>query len=483
MSDLEDIVGGAGTRAATGAVVPVPGGVAPTVVDDPDAGRRERNRKVTFAIVASLLTKPIGLLTPLVLVPLYLAYLGVERYGLFQAVAALTALLTLTNVGLNQGLINRLMEARAAGDAPRARQFVSSLLIVLAAWTAIALVVWTGIVLAVDWVAAFRVDEPRAVFEAPWVVWLTGALTLLGLLVAAPQAVMVAHQQVGWLAVWDAVTKVVVLAACVAVVFTPMGLIGVTAASAGLPVVLGIGVAVLIFRRWPDLRPSRRSFDWGAVRQTVGDGIYLFLIQASVIALFQFDKVLIGSLMGAEHVTPFALVGQVLVTCYAVFVHVLSPMWPAYGDAIRRGDWAWVRRTMRVSLVFGCGLVAAVGLAFVFTADVVLAKWSRGQVTHVSASLVLAVTATFLLRAWIDCRSVALNAAGVLAPQVILIVSHAVLNVVVAIVLGRRYGVEGVAWATPLTALVTTAWGYPWLVRKYLWRRAAVAVAAPPGGS
>jgi len=28
--------------------------------------------------------------------------------------------------------------------------------------------------------------------------------------------------------------------------------------------------------------------------------------------------------------------------------------------------------------------------------------------------------------------------------------------------------VEGVAWATPLTALVTSTWGYPWMLRRLL---------------
>ncbi len=89
-------------------------------------------------------------------------------------------------------------------------------------------------------------------------------------------------------------------------------------------------------------------------------------------------------------------------------------------------------------------------------------------VLSASRSLIIAVTATFLLRAWVDCRSVVLNAAGVLVPQIYAYGAHAVLNTIVAICVVKRFGVEGVAWSTPITALVTSFWAYPYLIRKYI---------------
>jgi Na+-driven multidrug efflux pump len=74
----------------------------------------------------------------------------------------------------------------------------------------------------------------------------------------------------------------------------------------------------------------------------------------------------------------------------------------------------------------------------------------------------------FALRAWVDCRSIIVNSAGVLVPQLAFYGGHAVLNVIVAFLLAKRFGIEGVAWATVLTALVTSTWGYPWMIRKYI---------------
>jgi Na+-driven multidrug efflux pump len=56
--------------------------------------------------------------------------------------------------------------------------------------------------------------------------------------------------------------------------------------------------------------------------------------------------------------------------------------------------------------------------------------------------------------------------------------AHAVLNFVLALALAKPFGVEGVAWATPISALLTSAWGYPWMMRKYIFRHTGATPTA-----
>ena len=79
-----------------------------------------------------------------------------------------------------------------------------------------------------------------------------------------------------------------------------------------------------------------------------------------------------------------------------------------------------------------------------------------------------AVTAFFVLRAWAECQSVPLNAAGVVKPQLAILLANGVLNVIFALLLVKPYGVLGVAWSFPLSAAMTSLWGYPLLVHRYL---------------
>jgi Na+-driven multidrug efflux pump len=46
-----------------------------------------------------------------------------------------------------------------------------------------------------------------------------------------------------------------------------------------------------------------------------------------------------------------------------------------------------------------------------------------------------------------------------------------VLNLALALMLARPFGVEGVAWATPISAMLTSVWGYPWLMKKLIYSK------------
>jgi Na+-driven multidrug efflux pump len=162
----------------------------------------------------------------------------------------------------------------------------------------------------------------------------------------------------------------------------------------------------------------------------------------------------------------------------AVYMMLLVPLWPASGEAVRRGDTAWLRRSLRYSMLIGVGMMAATGIVLLLFTGPVLRQLKGAQGLTISRGLIVAMTVTFILRAWVDCRSIILNSAGVLVPQIAFYGGHAVLNLLVAIVAMRRFGVEGVAWATAITALLTGAWGYPWMIKRFILSRAGTS--APP---
>jgi Na+-driven multidrug efflux pump len=70
---------------------------------------------------------------------------------------------------------------------------------------------------------------------------------------------------------------------------------------------------------------------------------------------------------------------------------------------------------------------------------------------------------------------VPLNACGVVKPQIAILAGNGLLNIVLALVLAKPYGVLGVAWAFPISAAVTSLWGYPWLIRRHLAKAAGKA--------
>jgi O-antigen/teichoic acid export membrane protein len=452
----------------------LPDGTTPSAVVVLHAGRppslhehaRERNRRLISSMISGLLIKPLGLLAPLITARLFVKYLHPEGYGLYETIIAMSALLSLTNAGLTLGLVNRLMDCHVSGDRELARRYISSLLFTLAGIVLVALAIWTLVAAFTHWDRVFETTDPFWRSQVPMVVWITGASVLCGLIFSMPMTIYQAYQELTIANIWDGVSKLVTFGACVAVVYTHFGLIGVAVASAAVPTAVTGFNTLWLFGRKPWLRPRLASFDWRLVKSTILDGLLLLVIQSSIVLIFQCDKLIIGTAINPAAVTQYALLGRLFTMGYSVYMILLMPLWPAYGEALRRGDWPWVRHKLRISLIFGCGICAACGAVLLIRGDQIFQLWTRGQVNHVSHSLVLALTATFVLRAWVDSRTVILHSVNILLPQVYFFAAHAILNLILALVLSRRFGPAGVAWATPITALLTSVWGYPWLLRR-----------------
>jgi O-antigen/teichoic acid export membrane protein len=449
----------------------------------PDPHRHERNRRLRRSVSVALFLKPLALLSPLVTSPLLIKYLTPEGFGLFQAVIGLSMLLSLSNVGLQQGLINRLIDCHVSGDRAMARRHISSLMFTLGFWLAVISLIWTAVALLTPWGRVFKLEDARAAAAVPWVALITGVATLLGLFFGLPLAVYTAYQENAIAYLWDGAAKIATFIAIVGVVYTRFGLIGVAVATCAVPVVVGVINTFVLFHQRPWLRPRWADFDRTIVRSTLGDGISMFLLQLAVIAMFQCDKFIIGWLVSPAAVTPYSLLAQLYVIAYGLLWVLLGPLTPAHGEAYRRGDIRWIRRAVRLSLLAGTVLIAGCSAVLLLFGNLIFRRWTRGEITEISRGLVLSMMALFLIRNWLECRAAVLNPANIFRPQMQFFVANVLLNLVLALAVAKPFGVLGVAWATPIAALLTTAWGYPWMLHRALKRRAqdgAVPTAGTP---
>jgi Na+-driven multidrug efflux pump len=145
----------------------------------------------------------------------------------------------------------------------------------------------------------------------------------------------------------------------------------------------------------------------------------------------------------------------------------LTPLWPAYGEALQRGDFRWIRRNMAASLWITCTGIIALGILLLWKGEVLLRLWV-GTPVSLHPNLVIGMCAGFVLRGWVDCRSVVFNAAGHLRTPMYFWAAQALLNLLLSVVLVRAAGVAGLVWAGPISAALTTFWGYPWMMRRFL---------------
>ena len=95
---------------------------------------RKKDDRSTIAllnVIMSFIIKGISILVSLVLVPLTLHFLDTYEYGLWLTISSILLWIDYFDIGLGNGLRNKLSEALVAKDMELAKEYVSTTFFVL----------------------------------------------------------------------------------------------------------------------------------------------------------------------------------------------------------------------------------------------------------------------------------------------------------------------------------------------------------------
>jgi O-antigen/teichoic acid export membrane protein len=91
-----------------------------------------RDKNINRQIIFSFLAKGLGLSISLVQIPLLLDILGTESYGIWLTLLSITSWISIMDIGIGNGLRNKLTESLATNDLEKARKYVSTAYVSLA---------------------------------------------------------------------------------------------------------------------------------------------------------------------------------------------------------------------------------------------------------------------------------------------------------------------------------------------------------------
>ena len=86
----------------------------------------ERSVKAKKNIIGMLFFKGGNILIGLLIVPMTINYVDSENYGIWLTLSSMVAWMSFFNIGLNNGLKNKLGEALAKGDLLLGKKYVST---------------------------------------------------------------------------------------------------------------------------------------------------------------------------------------------------------------------------------------------------------------------------------------------------------------------------------------------------------------------
>lgn len=433
------------------------------------ARAHERHRRIVWNASTAALPKAINVLTVLVTVPLALGYLGAERYGLWMTISSLVTLFSFADLGLGYGLMNAIAEADGRGDQALARRHVASALVLLGA---VALTVLVLFALTYPWLAGaplFNVTSTEARQEVGPALAALVVCFALNLPLGVVQRVQMGFQAAYVSNLWQSVGSVLGLVGVVVAIRLEAGLPWLVLAMMGLPLVVTAANGLTWFRArrawlqprgWEDV--SAESF-----RHILRLGLLFLALQVAGALAFASDNLVISRVLGAAAVPEYAVTLNLFQAVSLVLGMLLMPLWPAYGEALARRDFPWIRQTVRRSLIVSVALAVVGVFPLVLFGKQLVVFWTNGQVEP-SFWLLLGFGFWKVMEAAGNAVSMFLNGTQVVRLQVVLGLSMAVAALAAKVALAESIGLPGVVWGVVLTYPLFSVLPHFWLVPRLL---------------
>jgi O-antigen/teichoic acid export membrane protein len=325
--------------------------------------------------------RAVTVFTSLLTVRLTLRYLGTERYGLWMSVTSIVSLLFFADLGIGNGLLNAIAEARGKDDVEAVHRYVSSAFFVLLGITTLFLAIFASVYPFIPWRRVFNVSSPIAVHEAGPAVIVFLICFLSNVPLDVVQRVQTGYQE-GYLSnFWTIIGNLSGLGCLILVMHRSGGLPWLILAilGGGILGVLGNWVQEFGFAR-RELFPKWTYWDSGAARKILGTGVMFFLLQICGILTLPLDYIIITQVLSPEAVTQYSVPIRPFLLVISVASMFVFPLWPAYGEAYARGDSKWVKSTFLHSLGYSVLVFGPVVLGLAAFGKFIVRIWVGPQV-------------------------------------------------------------------------------------------------------
>ena len=402
--------------------------------------------------IAVLIRMPFFLL----LTALVARHLSPEEFGLWVVLYSFVELFAVMDLGFGLTLRNRLAALHSDRSDRlkdhRAQDEFLSIFYAFLAFSSLIILIVCVLKPLIPWGAIFKTADPALAQQAGSAATFVLAVLILNLTFMLSQAGFFAYQETHWVSAFDLLKAISTFVAVWAAISLRGSFSSVVWAFYAVLLFTSVScLATFLLRRswkfakveWADLVRSLKS--------ATPTSFKFALMQVAGAIIFYTHTYIVSYTAGMSAAGDYGLVQRLFLLLNGIHFFLLTPLWSAYTEAAALGDWQWVRKQMRWSLLY-TAIVYGLGVGlFLAAGPKIILIWTGKSIHQPGLYMVLGAWA--IVYGWINCFSVFLNALNCLDRQVQFLVGGAILNLPLAFFLGSKLGSPGVALAGLLVVL------------------------------
>jgi O-antigen/teichoic acid export membrane protein len=405
----------------------------------------ERTTLVIKNIFATFFIKALSVLISLLYVPITLNYLNTTRYGIWMTLTSLVAWMSIFDIGLGNGLRNKLAVAFTLGEKEKAKKYVSTAYVMLSLIVILVLILFFVANHFINWSLVLNTsesygDELRTLMLI--VVTLFGLKFILNII----SVIFTADQLPALGSIFEVIGSAIGLIIIWILTITGnTSLITFGLASMLAPVIIFlIGSFIFYKNKYSYLKPSWKSIDMSNAKGLIGLGLQFFVIQIAVLVIFQTSNILIAQFFSPSEVTPYNVIFKYFSVLTMLWGILMTPLWSAFTQAMAQNDIEWIRKIM-FKLNRFMFLTIIIVFLMAMGAKYIISMWTSGKVI-IKPVMIWIFAFYTIISIWNNIYAFFLNGISKIRIQIITSVAAALLHIPFAFLLVKflHMGSEGV---------------------------------------
>ncbi len=418
-------------------------------------GKSERTKKALLNAFVSVVFKSIRILIGFILVPISIDYLGPTGYGVWLTIFSVFMWMQILDVGLGNGLRNRLAEAIAKGDIYKAKVYVSTSYFFLLIISSSIFVFCVIIYPLVNWGQIF--NAPQELWsQVNKTVFLMFIFICLRFFFQLILRVCQASQDPAYREVIDAFSGLFLLFLVFCLYkYASSSLVYYSVAVGFSSVIAFLVFTIILFStRYRKISPNLSFIEFKCIKDIINLGALFFIIQLGGIIIYSTDNFLISHLASPEEVTVVNIARRYFNVLFMGFLVVISPLWSAVTDAFNREDLLWIKKAVN-KLTKLWGLMVICIIFMLIFSNYFYHLWIGDRV-FVPFSISFIIAVLVLLRSFGAIFTHVINGFGFLRVQMIDTIIGMVLNIPFSIFLAKylKLGALGVILSTVIIVFI-----------------------------
>jgi O-antigen/teichoic acid export membrane protein len=413
----------------------------------------ERSVRAKKHILGSLVIRGGSILINLLLVPLTIHYLNPTKYGIWLTLSSIIGWLTFFDIGLGNGLRNRLAEAKARNDDTLSKILVSTTYALLSIITFCVFLLFGIVQFFLNWSkilnAPFEMEHELSVLAL-----IVVAFFCLQFVINLICTVLTADQRPALVSLINLLSSGLSLGIIYIIArFSHGSMILLGLASGASPVIILIISSIFYYsKRYAPVRPGIKYIDFSYTKDLMSLGIKFFIIQIAAIIMFSTSNIILTQLFSPYEVTVYNVAFKYFSIITMIFSILITPYWSAITEAYVKNDHQWINRAMKVQLYLWLGSIC-ISLVLLLFSNFFYGIW-------VGKSLKIPITLSFGVFIYINLMSLNsvfstfLNGVGKITIILIISVLISILNIPLSIYFSKLFGISGVVISSSLCLLL-----------------------------